>query len=153
MTDYGKIGRSAGIFLIMYIAIIIMNYLFPPILTVIDQGTGNQDISSTTWFFIAIIWTVCALIIPTIYIYEGINSNKTNLNPIIEITCAAIFILAGILLTIKLYQINLPNILDGLAQGETFIRVLLWSGISLVWIENILIAPIWIIINAYQKQQ
>lgn len=135
-------------FFLMYIMVIIINWILPPIIDGMEAITDVPVFGGLIWFCVAILWLVAMIAVPTMYVYQGLTDYQQNPNKVAEIVAALLIFAFGVLLTVKGWY-WIP-IFDSLTD-ELFIRVLFYTGIILTWTELVVFTPVYLIIRAYGK--
>ena len=143
MVDYKKIMKGVLFFFAGFFLIIILNYLIPALTEALSTIYNNSDITGIIWLMAIIIYVSAGVIIPLIFIYQGLTTEKEP-NPMVNIPIVIIGFILGIVLTIKAWYM-----VTSIATLTTdpFITGVYWIGITITRISIMVITPIYVIVK------
>lgn len=150
MTNLTKIGKGAFSFFIGYIFIIVMNYLFPPLIETLQTIYPSAEFEQIGILGLMVVYVILCIITPQYYILTGLREQSTTQQGAITIFLAILIFFFGIILTYKAYYM-IPILASLADNGIT--QAIFWIGTIGVWTEIILITPAYMILEGIRKEQ
>lgn len=141
MVDVKLINYGSGAWLIGWFIIFVSQYIFPILLNLLYI---NDTIDSVYWIGIVLMWFLLVLVVPIGLYIVGLKKDDSKIFNIMGIAYAGIHFFVSIILLYLTYYIH--EIFIGLIHYD-ILKILYWVSVIVVFIFNVLVIPIYIIIN------
>lgn len=146
MSDITKIGKGIAVFILGYLAIVLVNSMLPTIISAGEEILPDTEISLIAWFMLITIIFIALLFIPSYQNYDALTGEDDNIPKLIKIPIAIILFLITIALTIKGWWFI--TALSDQTSTEPIINYVFWIGLLIMWIQYALLIPSFLIIEA-----
>jgi len=151
MVDYSKIFKGEIFFFIGFIIIVILNMVIggstgEGLISILNDTTSGYELSiigQVIWFGLIIIYLLIGVVMPIIYIYQGITTD-TGGDHVVNILVAILMFIFNMVITFKgwFMIVGISSI-----TSDSFLLAVFWIGFALVWSMITIISPIYIIIQ------
>lgn len=147
MVNLKKVAKGVSIFLAGYFMMIVLSWIIPILTTVLEAIYPSDGIDGIIWVAVMMVWVIAVLVIPNLFIYEGIRETN-DLPSILQITISIIVFLFGVILTVKGWYF--VEALSTASQNE-FVIALYWIAVAVMWFEIVVGIPAFTIIQNMQQ--
>lgn len=154
MTNYKMIFKAIFVFFGLFFMLVLLNYILPPILTVMESLFSAQDLAETIWVGVIMISVLATLVVPNLLFYQALTeAEEEQSNKFKDITIAILIFIFSLLITYRVWDWFkiFANMLSDTALLQAdfaqFTLVLYWLGLIIVWVEISIITPAYLIIK------
>lgn len=148
MVDTKEIIKGGVIFFIATFLNVILYYTIPPIMETMNGLFSNESLTQVVWYGTIILMITMMTIVPSYFIIKGLTT-KTEQNKLTTIMTGIIFLLFGIAIIIKGWY--MISTITGMINSP-LILVLFWIGLITIFIEIIIITPIYCAFEAFKGE-
>lgn len=150
MAEWKDIIKGAGLFFGGYFYIIIISYILPPLITAGE--TIYSGLEGMLWFFAILLFILITLIMPSIFIYRGVQTAGNREDKMISALIGILMFIFSMALTVKGWHFitTFAGMTSGIGDSTLamFLTGLYWVGLIIAWLEITLITPAYLVIQA-----